>query len=486
MNNDSNFLARLESDRLTYNRISLSNPRHITIPRGLCAVCGPNGSGKSTFGTILSKGRYGFGNKIEFFNPDLTARMIVFTDIHSLTGVFSERYTQRLEATFNDLVPTVREIVDLDNPHVRSLCDKFRLTDVADKKVNFLSSGELRKLLLINTLAQKPDLLVIDNPHIGLDAYSRAELDEALKTLSQEGVNVVILVCNQTDIPPFADSVLLMEDLELRRLVTDPAEIERLRQPVPTPQEEIQLPDRVGEEGPDFDVAFSITDGHLTYGSRTILRDVNWTVRRGECWHLEGPNGAGKSLLLSYVNGDHPQAYANRIVLFDRQRGTGESIWEIKKRVGYINPDMMIYYKTRHNVASILRESMRSPHRRFIPVSDREPEIVDQWLELARIPHLKDREFNTLSDGEKRLVLLIASIIKQPELLILDEPFHGLDAPTRARMLQLIDRLVRGNKSNQAPQAPQANNTTLIFVTHDPTDLPTCITHTFHLPKRLS
>ena len=78
----------------------------------------------------------------------------------------------------------------------------------------------------------------------------------------------------------------------------------------------------------------------IRYGDRTILKELDWTVRRGEKWALSGENGAGKSTLLSLVCADNPQSYACDISLFGRKRGTGESIWEIKKHIGYVSPEM--------------------------------------------------------------------------------------------------------------------------------------------------
>lgn len=85
----------------------------------------------------------------------------------------------------------------------------------------------------------------------------------------------------------------------------------------------------------------------IRYGDRTILKELDWTVMRGQKWALSGENGAGKSTLLSLVCADNPQSYACDIRLFGRKRGTGESIWEIKKHIGYVSPEMhRAYLKT--------------------------------------------------------------------------------------------------------------------------------------------
>lgn len=143
---ENNYIIRLESDRLGYGKVVLSNPDHISIPRGITIVYGENGSGKTTFGTIIEKGRYAYGNRISFSDGIEKVKMLSFTDIHSLSGMEAHYYVQRLEATMNDMVPTVGMIMGdkVCNPLWIGLCETFDLQNIIDKRINFLSSGELR------------------------------------------------------------------------------------------------------------------------------------------------------------------------------------------------------------------------------------------------------------------------------------------------------------------------------------------------------
>lgn len=472
--NKADFLISFRSPRLGYGSVVLDNSSLLAIPEGVCVVLGDNGAGKSTLGLVMEKGRYAYGNRLEFARPDMKVRMLSFTDIYSLTGIDVVSHEQRLESTANEFVPTVAEVIGRlggDEEWLR-LCEAFALRDVMEKRINYLSSGELRKLLVINALCSAPDVLVLDNPYIGLDAWSRAELDAALKALPGRGVSVVMLLCDGGDIPAYADSVLLMADRRLERLVTDRAEIEALRsRPVVVAGDEgVEIPERE-VRGDDFEVAFSIADGHIGYGGREIISGLDWTVRRGERWALTGPNGSGKSLLLSMICGDHPQAYANRITLFDRRRGSGESIWEIKDRIGYVCPEMQLYFRSPLTVVDVVAQGLRSALNRYAKITEAERGEAMTWLRLMGISHLRDRRFDELSSGEQRMVLLARTFIRQPQLLILDEPLHGLDAASKERVRRLVDRLADRNGSS------------LIFVSHYTDEIPAGVTRRKGLVK---
>jgi molybdate transport system ATP-binding protein len=87
-----------------------------------------------------------------------------------------------------------------------------------------------------------------------------------------------------------------------------------------------------------------LRDVTVRYGAVTVLDRVSLRVAPGEHWTITGPNGAGKSTLLSLILADNPQAYVNHVEVFGRCRGSGESIWEIKERIGWVSPEIHAYY----------------------------------------------------------------------------------------------------------------------------------------------
>ncbi|MDE6716695.1 MAG: ATP-binding cassette domain-containing protein, partial [Muribaculaceae bacterium] len=209
-----NLIVRFDSDTLGYGKVRLGNPYKSGIPRGITVIAGENGSGKTTLANILEKGRYAYGNRLSFFPSDLRIRMISFSDIHSLSGMEVTYYHQRMEATMNDYVPTVAEIMERRKAPEGWIekCAEIGLKNVAGKKVNYLSSGELRKLLIVNALLSEPDLLVLDNPYIGLDSPSRKELDASLEALRDRGISTVMLLCDEVDVPPYIDNIIYLHE----------------------------------------------------------------------------------------------------------------------------------------------------------------------------------------------------------------------------------------------------------------------------------
>ena len=211
----------------------------------------------------------------------------------------------------------------------------------------------------------------------------------------------------------------------------------------------------------------------IRYGERTILNTLDWTVLNGERWALSGENGAGKSTLLSLVCADNPQSYACDITLFDRRRGTGESIWEIKKHIGYVSPEMHRAYLKNLPAIDIVASGLHDSVGLYRRTHPEQLAVCEWWMDMFGIAHLRDRDFLTLSSGEQRLCLLARAFVKDPQLLILDEPLHGLDASNGQLVKEIIDTFCR------------RPGKTLIMVTHYEEELPTCITHRLHLKKHV-
>ena len=209
----------------------------------------------------------------------------------------------------------------------------------------------------------------------------------------------------------------------------------------------------------------------IRYDDRTILSELDWLVQRGEKWALSGDNGSGKSTLLSLICADNPQSYACDISLFGRRRGTGESIWEIKQHIGYVSPEMHRAYLKNLPTIEIVASGLHDSIGLYVRPKPEELEQFMRWMEIFGIGALKERPFLQLSSGEQRLALLARAFVRDPELLILDEPLHGLDTYNRRRVKRIIEAFCR------------REDKTLIMVTHYANELPSCITHRIHLKK---
>ena len=218
-------------------------------------------------------------------------------------------------------------------------------------------------------------------------------------------------------------------------------------------------------------VTFRMEHVSIKYGSRTILKELDWEVKNGEKWALFGPNGAGKSTLLSLIYADNPQSYANTLYLFDRKRGSGESIWDIKKRIGYVSPEMHLFYMENVPTLNIVGSGFFDSIGLYRKCTEQQQKVALDWMHVFGIEELKDRSFLTLSSGEQRLALLARAFVKDPDLIILDEPLHGLDVSNKKKAAAIIEQFcARPGK-------------TLIYVTHYPHELPASVDKHFRLVK---
>jgi len=231
------------------------------------------------------------------------------------------------------------------------------------------------------------------------------------------------------------------------KLQLDAALLERLRQPAKV----------------DFAIAVKMVDVVIRYGETTILKGIDWEVRNGERWSLSGPNGAGKSTILSLITADNPQAYANTIWLFDRRRGSGESIWDIKQKIGFVSPELHLYFDLGATCYEVIASGLFDTIGLFRRLSSEQEAGALLWMQLLSLGEVRTRRLAQLSTGQQRMVLLARALIKNPPLLILDEPCQGLDEEQTLYFSNLISTLC------------EAFGTTLIYVSHYQQEIPGCV-----------
>ncbi|MGN0036520.1 MAG: ATP-binding cassette domain-containing protein [Bacteroidaceae bacterium] len=446
------------------------------------AIVGPNGAGKTLLvDTLLGKYPLCEGEVRYDFGPDASpmccenVKYIAFRDTYGSADA-NYYYQQRWNAHDQDEVPEVARLLGpLPAGTWRDdLFDLFGLGEMLPKKVIALSSGELRKFQLAKALLAAPRVLVMDNPFIGLDAQARLLLHNLLTRLTQLGRVQLVLVQSKLDelpdfvthVYPIYNKVCGAKQTRTEYLVsyvppTDELEVRQRQQRV------LSLPEK--KAVPEADEVVRLNHVSIRYDGRTILQPLDWVVRRGERWALCGANGSGKSTLLSLVCADNPQSYACDIALFGRKRGTGESIWEIKRHIGYVSPEMHRSYLKNLPAVEIVASGLHDSIGLYRRMRPEQREACEWWMETFGIADLKDRSFLSLSSGEQRLTLLARAFVKDPELLILDEPFHGLDTNNRRVARAVIEAFChRADK-------------TLVMVTHCRDELPDCVDRVLEL-----
>lgn len=470
------------------------------LPGEQVAICGDNASGKSRLVEIITghypllrnEVHYGFDNTgAESGTPTQKRliseqlRFISFRDSYGDqdgTYYYQQRWNQH---DIDENTPTAGSLLEKVPefwPGLREkLYNMFALKPVLDKYIISLSSGELRKFQLTRTLLSAPRVLILDNPFIGLDATTRDLLKDLLDKLTQIAELTVILVLSKyDDVPEFITHVLPVEGMKVLPKQTREEFVGSITMP------ESALPSEIAQwimNLPHKDITtipfypqkggeiLKMQDVSIRYGERTILKNLDWTVCEGERWALQGENGAGKSTLLSLVCADNPQSYSCNINLFGHRRGTGESIWQIKRHIGYVSPEMHRAYLRDLPAIDIVASGLTDSVGLYCRPRPEQREICSQWMKVFGIEHLQDKTFLKLSSGEQRLCLLARAFVKDPELLILDEPLHGLDLKNRKRVREIIKIFChRPHK-------------TLVMVTHYKEELPEGITHSLFLKK---
>ena len=228
---------------------------------------------------------------------------------------------------------------------------------------------------------------------------------------------------------------------------------------------------RYGKREDRFAMAVKMTDVSVRYGEKFVLKNIFWEVRRGERWLVSGPNGAGKTTLLSLITADHPQAYANDLILFDHRRGSGESIWDIKQKIGFVSPEMQLYLRPDLTCEETIASGLFDALGVFRLPNAEESARIEWWIDVLQIQTERLRLLSQLPSGRRRMLLLARALIKNPPMLILDEPCQGLDKEQTASFIRLIDEICGSFK------------TTLIYVSHVEADVPSCVTHELRLKQ---
>lgn len=480
----------IENPVARYEGQALGADIHLTINEGENAVIiGPNGAGKSLLGTYIAGGVSLKSGRVSVLRPDGTEvprvkiASLSFKDIYRLGGASNDNYYQkRWQATENEESPLVGDALGRGNvERARELLASMGVDGLLEKRVIFLSSGELRKLMIVRSLMQGPEVLIVDNPYIGLDAESRVVVNDVLQSAAQRtGVKVLLLISHPKDLPAWVNRVICMADGQVvgdttrEAFLTDKSLREKLFKEENLTMDSLgALPEgmRAKDDG-DYDVAVEMHRVRVAYRPVTILDSVDWDVRRGEKWALLGRNGSGKSTLLSLVCGDNPQGYANDITLFGRRRGTGESIWDIKSHIGYISPDMHTFYQADIPCLDVVASGYFDTVGLYRKPDDEQRKRALEWMKAFRCENLASRSFLKVSYGEQRLVMLTRVFVKRPSLVILDEPLHGLDAGKKNLAKLMIESYCNDSR------------VTLVYVTHYVEEIPEGVNKRLTLVKK--
>ncbi|WP_324672177.1 ATP-binding cassette domain-containing protein [Hymenobacter sp. GOD-10R] len=458
------------------------------------ALVGKSGSGKSALLEAIAGNFNIMGGNASFplleeevqqhlgADPFLTPRKLIgkvgakyaFRTLSNTTEFY---YQQRFNAHDSEDALTVRHYLATIKSYAEQpfwayerTIDTLHLAHLQEQQLIKLSNGETKRLLIAGALLKNPLLLLLDNPLAGLDKQTRATFNDILGAITASGITI-IMATSPGEIPA---SITHVAELEAGRMVRTSTREEFETHKAAT----TELPPLDEEElrallalttPPAFDVIARLEDVSISYGGKRVLDQISWEVRQGERWALVGPNGAGKSTLLSLLNGDNPQAYGKKITLFDRKRGSGESIWDIKKKIGFVSPELFQYFPAQNTCQQVIESGFYDTLGLFRKSQAANAAVALRWMRVLALEQYAATPFRKVAASVQRLCLLARAMAKNPPLFIFDEPCQGLDAEQQQHFKHVLDTIC------------QVSNATLIYVSHYAQEIPASVTQVLQL-----
>jgi len=329
---------------------------------------------------------------------------------------------------------------------LNELIEEESRRDYSDVTINIkrelrsLSSGEQKKALLSYVLLQEPDFIILDNPFDNLDKASQQSLRKMLAEIA-EHTTLIQLINRKKDLLPFISNAIVLDANNKITITDDIAFLLNNHDNAITSIYSKKVPEPIHHNDIDTTTLIQFNNVTVQYGNKIILQNINWIINAGEFWHLVGPNGSGKTTLLTMITGDNVKGYGKDFLLFGRKKGSGEAVWEIKKKIGYVTPSMTDLFNTRHTLEEMIVSGFYDSIGLYIIPTEMELRLADEWLQLMEMEHLKNKAFCELSLGLRRKALIARSMVKHPPLLILDEPAFGLDDHNTAMVTALINKI---------------------------------------------
>jgi molybdate transport system ATP-binding protein len=475
------------------------------------AILGPNGAGKSTFvkslfgavPVVRGKVTSHFSREITQSSATVSSMVgYVSSDLHR--GIFE---CEKMRDSFRDFSGKTDEFtsvkaVILDQPyngasdinlhkhqdHLEEVARKTGIGDMLERDIKSLSTGEISKALITRALIKRPKLLILDEPFEGLDLPARQSLSTLINDLMQGEMRVILVTHGFDEIMPGISHVLFLKsgrvhscgrrkDLLRAEVIHDVYETKNREKGCNASSLTLRISDlerrsRQISKAPPLPADRKLVEMrhvNVKIGGVKAVSDFSWVMQRDENWAIYGPAGAGKTTILNLISGENLQAYANEIYLFGSRRGSGESIWDIKKHLGFISSDLQKSIPSNLKALDIVCSGFFGTLGLYHHCEAEKIQIANEWIKILGIEDLAETNFGFLSHGQKQMVLIARAMVKAPVLLILDEPCDGLDFANRSRFMNILDLIGRHTKTN------------LLYVPKREEEIPPCITHVLNM-----
>lgn len=460
------------------------------------AIIGKSGSGKTMLLQVLAGNIRVNSGQVDYHFTDLAnaneeqsydfQQFIAFAankhHFRNLSNTNDLYYQQRYNSSDSEDALTVNQYLHQIKPNkhkipywtVSKTLKALNLDSLADKAVIKLSNGETRRLMIAAALLKNPVVLLLDNPMTGLDVQTRKYLNALLDEIASSGITM-IMVTSPVEIPAIVKKITVMDggrisaDIEADKFVAT----DSFNEQISIDYKAIMALTHTNSKH-QYKHIVNMQHVNISYGDKRILSDINWQVLPGERWALLGANGAGKSTLLSLINGDNPQAYANNIILFDRKRGTGESIWDIKSKIGFVSPELYQYFPADNSCLQVVESGFYDTLGLFRPSIQSRADLALKWMKALEIEKYSRTLLKNIPASAQRLFLLARALIKNPDLLIFDEPCQGLDHHQQQHFKTVIDTICANSHAS------------MIYVTHYQHEIPSCVHKVLKLDKGIA
>lgn len=351
-----------------------------------------------------------------------------------LSGNLIERLNGLKGDLFSEL--TINKFIEEEKRHGR-----FDVATANRHSLTKSSEGERKKALIKHIIANNPEYLIADNVFGNLDIQSQEDIVHTLEDLSKS-IPIIQITNRKKDILQFINAVFRPKGkfiIPIENVDSMPQNSrQNFIQDLPKPLEKVAV---------ESDSLVKFDNVSVSYLDKPIIKDICWEIKAGEFWHLIGPNGSGKSTILSLISGDNPKAFNQDIHLFGIKKGSGESVWDIKKKVGYFTSEMLQGFKRSDTIERMIISGFYDSVGLYKYPNESQIATAHQWLKLLNMFDIKNRNFQTLSSGHKRLVLIARAMVKHPPLLILDEPTNGLDDNDVVIFTELINKIAKESDS---------------------------------------
>ncbi|HLP04671.1 MAG TPA: ATP-binding cassette domain-containing protein [Paludibacter sp.] len=323
------------------------------------------------------------------------------------------------------------------------LHDKFIVKSIGNQSLGSMSSGQQKRALLTYLVSQKPGYMVLDDIYSNIDQETLHSITNELARISTSTFLVQIFFRKQ-DLLPFIPTVLTVDENNQVVSVENAGTFLQAKS-THSDNHTFTLPEEYDENHSGINPLVQLNQVSVRYGAKPVLDKISWTIRKGEFWQLKGPNGSGKSTMLSVIVGDNPRGYGQDMVLFGRKKGSGESIWDIKRQIGYFTPSMTHQFTRDESVENMIISGLLDSVGLYTEPSDMQRDIAKKWLGCLD-PSYRHKSFQSLSIGQQRMVMTARAMVKHPPLLILDEPTIELDDENSRIFTEMVNAIASTGK----------------------------------------